>query len=145
MAKVVKYTSVQMSIIDYQAMNMGSKKFRSSPYAWVRWAKHQGQQWYMKEKANKFDYTLLPIRRCCEEGKIETIRHVIQCKSRATIHKKKMKLFTELMRQVEVLNNILKLLEGGIDICLFVCFGKLFFDVASAACSLFAQFSWEGL
>ena len=37
----VKYTSAQMSLIDYQAMNTGSKKFRSSPYARVRWAKHQ--------------------------------------------------------------------------------------------------------
>ena len=41
----IKYTSAQMSFIDYQAMNTGPKKFRSSPYARVHWAKHQGNQW----------------------------------------------------------------------------------------------------
>ena len=55
MMKVVKYTSAQMSLIGYQAMNTGSKKFRSSTYARVYWAKHQGNQWYMEEKASKFD------------------------------------------------------------------------------------------
>ena len=84
----------------------------------VHWAKHQGQQWYTEEKANKFDSTISPTCRCCDEGKIETKRHVIQCKSRATIHRKKMKQFTELMRQVEIPNDILKLLEGGIDVVL---------------------------
>ena len=113
----VKYTSAQMSLIDYQAMNTGSKKFRSSPYTRVHWAKHQGNQWYT-EKASKLDSTISLKCRCCDEGKTETIRHVIQCKSRATIHEKKMKQFTELMRQVEMPNDILKLLEGGIDVVL---------------------------
>ena len=55
--KAEKYTSVQMSHIDYQAMNTGPKKFRSPPCAQVHWAKHQGRQWFMPEKANKFDDT----------------------------------------------------------------------------------------
>ena len=116
--KAVKYTSALMSFIDYQAMNTGSKKFRSSPYARVHWAKYQGQQWYTEEKANKVDSTISPTRRCCDEGKIETIRHVIQCKSRAQIHEQKKKQFTDLMRQVEMPNDTLKLLEGGIDVVL---------------------------
>ena len=118
MMNVIKDTSAQMSLIDYQIMNTGSKKFRSSPYAWVLWEKHQGNQWYTEEKACKFDDTISPKCRCCDEGKTETIRHVIQCKSRAKIHEKKMKEFTELMQQVEMPNDILKLLEGGIDIVL---------------------------
>ena len=69
-------------------------------------------------KASKFDNTMSPTCRCCNEGKPETIRHVIQCKSRVTIYKKKMKQFTELMRQIEMPNDILKLLEGGIDLVL---------------------------
>ena len=100
-----------MRLIDYQAMNAGSKKFRSSPYAWVHWVKHQGNQWYREEKASKLDDTILPKCRCCDKGKTETIWHVIQCKLRATINKKKMKQFTELMRQVEMPNDIQKLLE----------------------------------
>ena len=117
--QIIRWSSkAQMSYIDYQAKNTGSKKFRSSPYARVHWAKHQGRQWYTEEKANKFDNTISPTCRCCDEGKIETIRHVIQCKSRATIHEKKKKQFTDLLWQVEMLNDILKLLEGGIDLVL---------------------------
>ena len=83
-----------MSLIDYQTMNTGSKKFT---YAQVHWAKYKGNQWFTEEKANKFDNMILPICRCCDERKTKTIWHVIQCKSRVTIHKKKMKQFTELM------------------------------------------------
>ena len=43
---------------------------------------------------------------------------MIQCKSRATIHERKIKQFTELMQQVEIPNDILKLLEGRIDVVL---------------------------
>ena len=118
MMKEVKYTSAQMSLIDYQAMNTGSKKFRSSPYAQVHWAKHQGNQWYTEEKASKLDSMKSPKCRCYDKGKMETIRHVIQYKLRATIHDRKIKQFTELMRQVEMPNDILKLLEGGIDVVL---------------------------
>ena len=89
--KATKYTPAHMSLIDYQALNAGSKTFRSSPYAQVHWAKHQGHQWFMEKRANKFDNTISPTYRCCDERKIETIRHVIQCKSRATFHKKKRK------------------------------------------------------
>ena len=60
----------------------------------------------------------MPTCRCCDEGKTETIRHVVHCKSRAMIGKKKMKQFTELIRQIEMPNGILKLLEGGIDLVL---------------------------
>ena len=76
--KAIKYTSAQMSKIDYQAMNSGSRKFRSSPYARVHWAKHQGNQWYTEEKANKLDDTISPTCRCCDKGKIETIWHAIR-------------------------------------------------------------------
>ncbi len=114
----IKYTSAQMSKIDYQAMNSGSRKFRSSPYARVHWAKHQGNQWYTEEKANKFEDSISATCRCCDKGKKESIRHVIQCKSRTTIHEKKLKQFTELMQQVEMPNDILKLMEGGIDLVL---------------------------
>ena len=57
---VVNYTSAQMSLIDYQAMNSGLKKFRSSSYARVHWEKHQGNQWYTEEEACKFDDTISP-------------------------------------------------------------------------------------
>ena len=97
--------SDQMSNIDYQAMNSGLKKFRSSPYARVHWAKHQGNQWYTEEKANKFDNTISPKCRCCDEGKKEIIRHVMQFKLRSTIHEKKLKQFTQ--RQVEMPNEML--------------------------------------
>ena len=116
--KEAKYTPTQMSLIDYQAMNAGSKKFKSSPYALVHWAKHQGHQWFTEVKANKFDSMILPTCRCCNERKMETIRDIIQCKSRAKIHEKKMQSFTELIRQVEMPNDILKLLEEGIDLIL---------------------------
>ena len=107
-----------MSLIDYQAMNAESKKFRSSPYARAHWAKHHGHHWLTEERANKFDDTISPTCRCCDKGKIETIWHVIQCKSRAKIHEKERKQFTELMRQVVMPNDILNLLEGGIDLVL---------------------------
>ena len=110
MMKAVKYTSAQMHFIDYQAMNAGSKKFRSSSYARVHWD--------MEERANKLDSTISPTCKCCGEGKIETIRHVIQCKSRAKTHEMKKKQFTDLMQQVEMPNDILKLLEGRIDLVL---------------------------
>ena len=112
----IKYTSAQMSLIDYQAMNTELKKFRSSPYAWVHRAKHQGNQWYTEEKACKFDDTISLNCRCCLEGKAKTKQHIVQCKSRATTHERKIKQFTELMRQVEIPNDILKLIEGGIDV-----------------------------
>ena len=113
-----------MRLIDYQAINAGSKKFRSPPYARVHWVKHQDNKWFTEEKAKKFDNMMLPTCRCCDKGYTETIRHVKQCKSRATIHKKNMKQFTELMRQIEMPNDILKLLEGGID--LFLSGGETF-------------------
>ena len=87
-------------------------------YAQVHWAKHQRRQWFMEERANKFDNTISPTCRCCDKGKIETIRHVIQCKSRAMIHEKKKKQFVEFTRQTEMPNDILKLPEGGIDLVL---------------------------
>ena len=97
-------------------MNAGSKKFRSTPYARVQWVKHQGNQWFTKEKANKFDNTISSTCRCCDERKKETIRHVIQCKSRAKIHEKKKKQFVEFMQRKEMPKDILKLLEGGLDL-----------------------------
>ena len=58
MMKAAKYTSAHMRLIDYQAMNTGSKKFRSSSYAQAHWVKHQGNQWFMEEKTKKFDNTM---------------------------------------------------------------------------------------
>ena len=48
MAKAAKYTPAHMRRIGYQAMKTGLKKFRSSPYARIHWAKHQGSLiiWY---------------------------------------------------------------------------------------------------
>ena len=80
MMKAAKYTSAQMRLVDYQAMNAGSNKFRGSPYARVHWAKHQGNHWFTEEKASKFGNMMLPTYRCCNEGKAETIQHAIQCK-----------------------------------------------------------------
>ena len=99
-------------------MNVGSKKFRSTPYARVHWAKHQVNQWFTEENANKLDDMITSMYRCCDEGKKETIRYVIQFKSRAMVHDKKKKQLVELMRWTEMSNDILKLLEGGIDLVL---------------------------
>ena len=74
--------------------------------------------WYTEEKAAKLEETISPKYRCCDERKKETITRVIQCKSRATTHEKKLKQFIELVRQVEMPNDIRILLEGGIDLVL---------------------------
>ena len=50
--KAAKYTPEQMKLIDYQAMNAGSKKFSSTPYARAHWAKHQANQQFTEEKQN---------------------------------------------------------------------------------------------
>ena len=76
--KAVKYSPGQMKFIDYHVMNAGSKKFRSTSHARrVHWAKHQGNQWFTEEKAHKFDPLISKTCRCCDEGKTETIRHVL--------------------------------------------------------------------
>ena len=96
--KAAEYSLDQVKLIDYQVMSAGSKKFRSTPYAPVHWVKHQDNQLCTEEKANKIEKLISSTCRCCDEGKKETIRHVIQCKSRVKIHEKKKKQFVELMR-----------------------------------------------
>ena len=88
--KAAKYSPDVMKLIDYQAMNAGSKKFRNIP---GHKAKHQDKQWFTVEKTGKFDPFISKTCRCCDEGKTETIRHVFQCKSRAKIHEKKKNRF----------------------------------------------------
>ena len=87
--KAAKYTPEQTKLIDYQAMNEGAKKLRRTPYDRVHCAKHQGNQWFMEEKAIKFENTISPTCRCYDDGKMETIRHVILCKSRVKSTRRK--------------------------------------------------------
>ena len=48
------------------------------------------------------------------------MEHVFQCSSRKEVHSKYTTIFTELMRDKEIPNNILRMFEVGIGIALSV-------------------------
>ena len=69
-----------------------------------------------EEKEHKFDDMIPAKCKCCDENKMESALHVIQCQSREKINEKNRKKFVEIMRKTEMPKDILKLLELGINL-----------------------------
>jgi len=54
--------------------------------------------------------------RCCELNVVETMEHILQCPTRDPTHSTFFSKFLELMRDKEILNDIVRLFEAGINI-----------------------------
>ena len=116
--KVFHLDDDTFSNIDWKSFGTASTPFTKTIYSRAHFSKHIGGQWFTEARAHKYDPMASDQCRCCDEGKIEKIEHILQCSSRKPIHQKYLTKFEALMRDYEIPNDILKMFETGIEIAL---------------------------
>ena len=107
------------------------------PYSRAHLAKHTGGQWFTAARAHKYDNHASDRCRCCDEGKIESTAHIFQCPTRDSVHQQYTTKFTELMKDKELTNDILRMFETGIDLVLTPPPRPCYHDDLTAAAAMF--------
>ena len=76
------------------------------------------QQWYIEERANKFDERISAKCRCCDDGEDKTILHILRCSSRKEVLTEHKQIFIQQVTETEAPNHLLHLSEAGIKLAL---------------------------
>ena len=126
--KVFHLDDDTFSTIDWKSFNTASTKYTKTTYSRAQFSKHIGGQWFTEARAHTYDHLASDKCRCCDDGKIESLEHILQCSSRKPIHQQYTTKFEEMMRDYEIPNDVLKMFEAGIDMALFPSARPLFDD-----------------